>query len=451
MRWTVACRTGLVRVRARRVGVLAMTAGLLGLWVVTLEGSAAASLPSGCSSSGVTVTCTFSYTGAAQTFMVPTGITSIRVDARGAAGGSVHAAAGGKGARVQGTLGVTSGETLQVNVGGQGGNGLCPAGDNGGWNGGGYGGPGQSCGGGLAISGGGGGASDLRVGADALADRLLVAAGGGGAGGAESDSFGGLGGGAGGGSSSDGIGGTSITGATGGGPGLAGGTSVITNGGSGGLNNGKDGGSGGLGTGGNGGGTSLLGGDGGGGGGGYYGGGAGGSGGVTAEASNGAGGGGGGGGSNYTGPATSTTGTDGYQAGDGQVTISYAVPIAQASPSPVSFPGTQPQSTVSAPQTVTVTNTGGGQLFLYGLTFAGADPQDFLITSNGCMGEIAANMSCTVGVSFAPHGAGCSQRDTTDHQQRPRQPGQRVAVGHGRAATARPTRATRPAGPGGKG
>jgi hypothetical protein len=40
----------------------------------------------------------------------------------------------------------------------------------------------------------------------------------------------------------------------------------------------------------------------------------------------GAGGGGGGGGSNYTGTATSTTVTDGYQSGNGQVTISYALP-----------------------------------------------------------------------------------------------------------------------------
>jgi hypothetical protein len=47
------------------------------------------------------------------------------------------------------------------------------------------------------------------------------------------------------------------------------------------------------------------------------------------------------------------------------------------------FPQTQPQSTISAPQTLTITNQGGASMSLTGLTFAGTDPGDFLLTSNG--------------------------------------------------------------------
>ncbi len=73
---------------------------------------------------------------------------------------------------------MTSGETLQVNVGGAGDPGVSP-GSGGGYNGGGDG----SCFEGGTPSGGGGGATDIRSGALGLGDRLLVAGGGGGGGG----------------------------------------------------------------------------------------------------------------------------------------------------------------------------------------------------------------------------------------------------------------------------
>lgn len=125
---------------------------------------------------GVVVTCNgtsiqaFSYTGAQQTFVVPTAITSIVVDAIGAGSGmNVWGDPGSPGGRVQAAIAVTPGETLYVNVGGVGG----PGGtDAGGWNGGGA----------AATSwrAAGGGASDIRQGGTALADRILVAAGAGG-------------------------------------------------------------------------------------------------------------------------------------------------------------------------------------------------------------------------------------------------------------------------------
>jgi len=339
-------------------------AAALALAGAVIPAGAAGALPSNCLPSGATVTCTFSYTGAAQTFTVPAGVTSVSIDARGAAGGASYSGvAGGSGARVQATLAVTPSETLQVNVGGQGGTDGSEAG---GFNGGG----GSPAVGGIsAIAGGGGGASDVRDGSDLLADRLLVAAGGGGGGG--SGQSGGVGG-AGGGSGSEGTAGTGAKGTSGpvtftsngGGPGQAGGTGTGGTGGAGGSGDGVpgdgggDGGTGSLGTGGtlgSGGNSGVIGGNGGGGGGGYYGGGGGGGGGANSNADNtdGAGGGGGGGGSDYTGAATHVTVTDGYQSGHGQVTISYTVLTVTTASLPAATGGHSYTATLAATGGVT--------------------------------------------------------------------------------------------------
>lgn len=66
---------------------------------------------------------TFNYTGTLQTYTVPVGVTSIRIEARGAQGGSVTvacAATGGLGAQMIGDFAVTPGEVLTILVGGQG-------------------------------------------------------------------------------------------------------------------------------------------------------------------------------------------------------------------------------------------------------------------------------------------------------------------------------------------
>ncbi|MCC7124313.1 MAG: hypothetical protein IT178_05660 [Acidobacteria bacterium] len=70
------------------------------------------------------VTATFSTTGP-QVFVVPIGVTTISVDAFGAQGGSLPSAAfpgvGGQGGRATiASMPVTPGESLQVQVGGQG-------------------------------------------------------------------------------------------------------------------------------------------------------------------------------------------------------------------------------------------------------------------------------------------------------------------------------------------
>ncbi len=250
---------------------------------------------------------TFSYTGSMQTWTVPTCITSITLDMAGAKGGiGSNSAAAGLGGRVQATLPVTPGNTINIFVGGSGlddvnGSSALP----GGYNGGGIanGEPQYTYYGG----GSGGGASDIRIGGTSLNDRKIVAGGGGG-GGADGCTANALIGGHGGGTTGlpggpgnlcscnpSGQGGTPSAG------GAKGDWGCTCNATAGTFGIGGDSNSTGCGgpTGG------------GGGGGGWYGGGGGGL-------------GGGGGGSSYTDPgATNVTHTQGYQSGNGYVTITW--------------------------------------------------------------------------------------------------------------------------------
>ena len=105
-------------------------------------------------------TATFNYSGAAQSWTVPLGITSVSVTVYGAQGSNGNQL-GGAGGTSTGTMSTTGGETLYVYVGGQ-------AGFNGG------GAPGTAGG------GYGGGGSDIRSSGNTLNDRLIVAGGGGG-------------------------------------------------------------------------------------------------------------------------------------------------------------------------------------------------------------------------------------------------------------------------------
>src|SRR5690349_13571791 len=137
------------------------------------------------------VQCIFQYTGAAQYWVVPTGITSATWALDGAQGESessfLH---GGYGAHVAVTLPVSPadwGKTVRLIVGGVGANGV------GGFGGGGNGGTGAN--GQNLGSGGGGGASWVSV--ESPTDgylHYLVAGGGGGVGDSSLDAFGGVGG-----------------------------------------------------------------------------------------------------------------------------------------------------------------------------------------------------------------------------------------------------------------
>jgi hypothetical protein len=239
---------------------------------------------------------TFYYTGGAQDFRVPAGVTHIRVIARGGKGAGATLVYPG---RVRASIRVKPGERLVVYVGGD------ASGSTGGFNGGGTGGIGGYYCYSVSCSGfGGGGSSDIRAGGDELTERILVAAGGGGQGGNRSGQGG-----------AGGLGGASVGGAghagSGYGAGGGGGGGTQYSGGSagsGGYTSGSTGGPGSVGStgqGGSGGEGSQgccypAGAGGGGGGGGYYGGGGGGAG--SSYFYGGESGGGGGGGSSYVEP-----------------------------------------------------------------------------------------------------------------------------------------------------
>ncbi|HEX3370771.1 MAG TPA: hypothetical protein VHS56_14425 [Candidatus Cybelea sp.] len=276
----------------------------------------------------------YRYTGKAQSFVVPKGVAQITVVASCASGpiirGSSCQRSGGKGGLVHATIPVRAGEKLGLFVGGRGALGWgC---DNsqygnadGGFNGGGDGGPGIFFYNGYYANwagDGGGGASDVRQGGDSLAGRIVVAAGGGG--GAEGPGVGG----AGGGQSGDPGGGKGGRGSC---QGWGGEGATDNNGGKGGrgasrsgTHRGGPGSAGTLGVGGAGGAAPGVASGGGGAGGGYYGGGGGGSGddyhGRCLHSAN---GGGGGGGSSYVEPtATNVKDEPGAASrGDGKIVI----------------------------------------------------------------------------------------------------------------------------------
>lgn len=117
---------------------------------------------------------TFSYTGSTQTITLPAGVYSIQC--WGADGGSVAAntALPGKGGYSSGTISFSSSTTFTIYVGGKGNGGSQPLG-------------GFNSGNGLtktnvSTATGGGGASDVRVLANSLYNRIIVAGGGGGQG-----------------------------------------------------------------------------------------------------------------------------------------------------------------------------------------------------------------------------------------------------------------------------
>jgi hypothetical protein len=325
---------------------------LAALTTTGLLATAGAFLAPGTALAGTPTTVDFSCTGAAQTWTVPTGVSSATFTLDGASGGQGaghgYPAAGGKGGELLATLPVTAGDSYSVLVGCQGANGSDGVNSAGGFNGGG---PGGSYNGFLP-GGGGGGATDIRHGGTGLTDRILVAGGGGGSS-SSGEATGttipaAAAGGAGSGANDAGPG---ADGADGGGAGGAQGTS--SGGGAGGpatVGHAGEGGS--FGAGGSGGQAPNGDGGSGGGGGGWYGGG----GGAGSTTSFTAGGGGGGGAGYAISTATAVTVSTGVHAGDGQVLISY-VPAAPVTSAPT-VSGTPGDGTVGSPYSFAFTTTG---------------------------------------------------------------------------------------------
>jgi hypothetical protein len=397
-------RRTVLRLRLVGIGAVAAVVGSLVVWVVA-PGSAAA-LPSNCSLSESTVTCTFSYTGAEQTFVVPSGARQLSVSAVGAPGGAGYtcttcftSGAGGVGGVASGVVSVSGGQTLYLEVGGAGASGNDGSGGAGGFNGGGSGGPFEG-------GGGGGGASDVQlcsVTAAGCADtgttsdpRLVVAAGGGGGGGL-SAAFGA--GGAAGSPGGDGyVASPRATGGGGGGAGTpsgpgAGGLGASGDGCAGAGVGGAPGGAGG-GVGGDGGGSTVgnASAGGGGGGAGFFGGGGGGG---TASYG-GCGAAGGGGGSSYA-PAGGTIGVAASVSTPASVTVSYTlVPTTLVYTGPISGDYGTPV-TLSAQLTETSNASPvGGQTVTIGF---GAE------SCSGTTSSTTGIASCTVTPTDSPAGS----------------------------------------------
>ena len=371
----------------RRVGL--MLTGVLAFCGLAFAGTAAA-LPAGCTQGGPTATCTYTSQGETA-FVVPAGVTSITATVVGAQGqpDSFGGASGGLGAKATGTLTVTPGATLYLDVNILG----APGGDEIG---------------GFKVGADGGGESDVRTcsatgtcgSGTTLASRLLVAGGGGGGG-----TFGGNGGNAG----TPGPAGNGGAGTTGRNLGAGGMGATTTGPGAGGA--GADGGL----TGGSGapaGGAGGVGGDangtdgsgGGGGGAGWFGGGGGGG----ASQSNDDGGSGGGGSSHAD---ASVTGATFLQATSGQapsVTLTFSAPALTTTPN---------RTTATAGSGTTLKDSAllsGGAAPTGTITFTlfangGASPRDTeTVTVNG-----NGTYSTPVGFSLAGAAAGTYQWDAS--------------------------------------
>ncbi len=74
------------------------------------------------------------------------------------------------------------------------------------------------------------------------------------------------------------------------------------------------------------------------------------------------------------------------------------------SPFPLEF-SSRPAGTTSTPQTVTVTNTGDGQLNISSVSLTGTNAADYTL-ANTCGGTLAVGATCTLSVSFSPTATG---------------------------------------------
>jgi putative Ig domain-containing protein len=323
-------------------------------------------------------TCTYSYTGTEQTFVVPAGVTSVNVVAIGAAGGNGATpvgggtgGTGGAGEIVSAAVAVQPGTTLYVEVGGAGGNGTTSTGGSGGFDGGAAGADSHTGG------GGGGGASDVRqlsnLAGGTLASRLVIAAGGGGGGGG-GDCIAGVGGGGGDSAASAGVGGNCV-GVEVGGTGGANGTGV---GGGGGGTGGASGGGGGS-AGGNGtagalgaGGAPATVGAGGGGGGLYGGGGGGGA--AVSGVPHWGGGGGGGAGSSGTAIAGTVVTDLGETTQAAGVSFTFTIPGPGTSLG-ITTPGTLPAGRVGHAYHVRLAASGGTLPYVWSLVSGHLPPR----------------------------------------------------------------------------
>jgi len=81
-------------------------------------------------------------------------------------------------------------------------------------------------------------------------------------------------------------------------------------------------------------------------------------------------------------------------------------PAVTFTPTSLTF-AAQAIGTTSAPQSITVSNTGNAPLFINSAATRGANPLDFTQVSDGCSGvTLAAGTSCSVSITFSPTASG---------------------------------------------
>src|ERR671930_97905 len=108
---------------------------------------------------------------------------------------------------------------------------------------------------------------------------------------------------------------------------------------------------------------------------------------AAAPGDSGSGGGGGGGGGNPPPPPATA-------------------PAVTFTPTSLTF-AAQAIGTTSAPQSITIANTGNAPLFINSAATRGANPLDFTQVSDGCSGlTLAAGASCSVSITFSPTASG---------------------------------------------
>jgi hypothetical protein len=91
--------------------------------------------------------------------------------------------------------------------------------------------------------------------------------------------------------------------------------------------------------------------------------------------------------------------------GTGTLTAATATaPAVSLSPTSLAF-GNQPVGTTSAPQTVTLSNSGNAAMSITSLVLTGTNASDFAQT-NTCGSSVAAGAHCTISVTFTPAASG---------------------------------------------
>jgi FG-GAP-like repeat len=98
-------------------------------------------------------------------------------------------------------------------------------------------------------------------------------------------------------------------------------------------------------------------------------------------------------------------GADDFAGASGDALVLLNAPTADLSATELTF-GSQSQSTVSPPQSVTVTNNGEVPLKLTGFAFTATNPDDFFVGADTCHADVAPGASCSFGVRFAPQDRG---------------------------------------------